>query len=268
MQSAVLAQGIERRGDYRHASDYQHCASGLATGCGRLRDDLSPVRPEHDDQLGNRSPERRRDGFAYRLGPTGPRMARSRRGRSGHRLRYGHSCIGCLRTHGRLRRVSTSAATVIAQAAAAGSTQKCWIGSPSAAIDKLSPALRNPTRPAMVFIDPSGFRMLACTGASNGNTTAGTTSHGCNSICSALPTRVDPLVQLLKRADPGSPSVAKCDVRVAPLRGWRRRLPSYSSHHQPAVGKRRKSCCRGSGGDQLRGHATRLSESEGCHGSA
>ena len=124
--------------------------------------------------------------------------------RSGHRFRLrSPGCIGCLRTHGRLRRVSTSAATVIAQAAAASSTRKCWIGSPSAAIDKLSPASRNPTRPAIVFIDPLGFRMLACTGASNGNTTAGTTSHGCNSVCSALPTRVDPLVQSLVRTDPG-----------------------------------------------------------------
>ena len=42
---------------------------------------------------------------------------------------------------------------------------------------------------------PSGFRMLAYTGASNGNTTAGTTSHGCNSICSPLPTRMDRLSQ-------------------------------------------------------------------------
>jgi L-amino acid N-acyltransferase YncA len=36
------------------------------------------------------------------------------------------------------------------------------------------------------FIDPSGSRMPACTAASNGNTTAGTMSRGCNSICSAL----------------------------------------------------------------------------------
>ena len=51
-----------------------------------------------------------------------------------------------------------------------------------------SPASPNRTRPVTSFIDPSDFRMWAPTDASHGSTTAGTTSHGCNSICSALPT--------------------------------------------------------------------------------
>jgi phosphinothricin acetyltransferase len=58
-----------------------------------------------------------------------------------------------------------------------------------------SPASPNPTRPATLFIDPSGFRMLAYTGASSGSKTVGTTSHGCNSICTAPPTRMDRLAQ-------------------------------------------------------------------------
>jgi L-amino acid N-acyltransferase YncA len=52
--------------------------------------------------------------------------------------------------------------------------------------------ITQPNEASNGFIDLSGSRMLAYTGASNGNTTAGTTSHGCNSICSELATRKDP----------------------------------------------------------------------------
>ena len=47
--------------------------------------------------------------------------------------------------------------------------------------------ITQPTRPAPPFIDPSGSSKLANTGASDGNTDAGTTLHGCSSICSAPP---------------------------------------------------------------------------------
>jgi hypothetical protein len=76
---------------------------------------------------------------------------------------------------------------ITASAAAANSTHTFCGGSPSAATGQPSPASPNPTRPAPPFIDPSGSRKLASTGASDGNTDAGTTLHGCSAICSAPP---------------------------------------------------------------------------------
>ena len=51
----------------------------------------------------------------------------------------------CPPTNGRFRQVSTSAATITAQAAAAHSTQKCCAASPIAATGESSPASPNPT---------------------------------------------------------------------------------------------------------------------------
>src|SRR4029077_8673096 len=80
-------------------------------------------------------------------------------------------------------------------AAAANCTRDYCAGSPNVATDKPSPASPNRTSPATAFTDPSDFRTPACTGAPNGNTTAGTMSHGCNSTWSALPTTMHPPAQ-------------------------------------------------------------------------
>ena len=92
---------------------------------------------------------------------------------------------------GRLRPVSMSMSTITAPARDAICTRSCCGGSPSAAIGKSSSASPNPTRPATAFIDPSGSRTPACTAAWHGSTTAGTTWHGCNSICLTLAARMD-----------------------------------------------------------------------------
>lgn len=55
----------------------------------------------------------------------------------------------------------------------------------SAATDEPSLASPSQARPATLFIDPSVSNRLAYTGVSDGKTAAGTTSHGCSSICSA-----------------------------------------------------------------------------------
>src|ERR1700757_251521 len=80
--------------------------------------------------------------------------------------------------------------TGTAPAAAANCTRDYCTGSPNVATDKPSQASPNRMRPATVFTGPSDFKMSGYTGGPNGSTTAGTTSHGCNSTCSALPTRM------------------------------------------------------------------------------
>jgi hypothetical protein len=103
----------------------------------------------------------------------------------------------------RLRPVSMSTSTITAPAEDASSTRNCCAGSPSAATGKPSPASPNPTRPATAFIDPSGSRTPAHTGAWHGSTTAGTTWHGCSSICLAMAARMD---LLTRSSDPPAAS--------------------------------------------------------------
>ncbi len=103
----------------------------------------------------------------------------------------------------RLRPVSMSTSTITAPAEDASSTRNCCAGSPSAATGKPSPASPNPTSPATAFIDPSGSRTPAHTGAWHGSTTAGTTWHGCSSICLAMAARMD---LLTRSSDPPAAS--------------------------------------------------------------
>jgi L-amino acid N-acyltransferase YncA len=55
--------------------------------------------------------------------------------------------------------------------------------------------ITQPNKASNAFHRSFGFRDATSTGASNGNTAAGTTSHGCNSVCTAPPTRMDRLAQ-------------------------------------------------------------------------
>ena len=112
---------------------------------------------------------------------------------------YGQPLKRLAASNGRLRRVSMSTSAITAPAEDANSIPTCCAGSPSAATGRPSPASLNPMRPATASIDPSGSKTPACTDAWRGNTTAGTTWHGCNSICLAVAARMD---RLARSSDP------------------------------------------------------------------
>jgi hypothetical protein len=64
----------------------------------------------------------------------------------------------------------------------------CCADSPNAATGRPSPASLYPLTPATTSTDPSGSPTSAFTAVRRGNTAAGTTWHGCNSICVATQT--------------------------------------------------------------------------------
>ena len=113
----------------------------------------------------------------------------------------------------------------------------------------LSTSLRrhNPTQRRQQRF-PSIIRIPGCRhyiAASNGSTTAGTTSHGCNSICLALPTRMNRPARLLERrrcALPSGSGRGYAALSRQVVMTCRRRHPACRRHRHPACRHRRLAC--------------------------